>query len=195
MNTKLQELTDKIYNEGVEKGKTEAADIVAKAQTQAKDIIAVAQQEAERTIKEAQKKADELKSNTESELKLFAGQAMNALKTDITNMVCGDIVSDSIKAATADKSFMQEVIVKIAEQWAKDGHVEIEAKDAEALTNYFQTQAKTLLNGSVTITTTKGKSEFVIRPAEGGYKIAFGDEEFIAYFKEFLRPKLVEMLF
>ena len=195
MNTKLQERTDKIYNEGVEKGKTEAADIVAKAQAQAKDIIAVAQQEAERTIKEAQKKSDELKSNTESELKLFAGQAMNALKTDITNMICGDIVSDSIKAATVDKSFMQEVIVKIAEQWAKEGHVEIEAQDAEALTNYFMTQAKALMNGDVTITTTKGKSEFVIRPAEGGYKIAFGDEEFIAYFKEFLRPKLVEMLF
>ena len=179
MNTKLQELTDKIYNEGVEKGKSEAADIVAKAQAQAKDIIAVAQQEAERTVKEAQKKADELKSNTESELKLFAGQAMNALKTDITNMVCGDIVSDSIKAATIDKSFMQEVIVKIAEQWAKEGHLTIEAQDAEALNNYFMTQAKSLLNNGVTIVASKGKSEYVIRPDQGGYKIAFGDDEFI----------------
>ena len=120
---------------------------------------------------------------------------MNAIENDNSKRIGGDNVSDSIKAATAEKSNMQKVIVKIAEQWAKDGHIEIEAKDAEALTNYFQTQAKTLLNGSVTITTTKGKSEFVIRPAEGGYKIAFGDEEFIAYFKEFLRPKLVEMLF
>ena len=36
---------------------------------------------------------------------------------------------------------------------------------------------------------------FTIQPAKGGYKLAFGDAEFIAYFKEMLRPQLVEELF
>ena len=32
-------------------------------------------------------------------------------------------------------------------------------------------------------------------PTNGSYKINFGEEEFIEYFKEFLRPQLIEALF
>ena len=48
----------------------------------------------------------------------------------------------------------------------------------------------------VVIKEVKGiKADFTIQPAKGGYKLAFGEAEFIAYFKEMLRPQLVEMLF
>jgi len=50
MNTKLQELTDKIYIEGVEKGNAEAKAIVEKAEKQASDIIAKAQAEAAQIV-------------------------------------------------------------------------------------------------------------------------------------------------
>ena len=36
---------------------------------------------------------------------------------------------------------------------------------------------------------------FSISPADGSYKVNFGEEEFENYFKEFLRPQLVQMLF
>ena len=39
------------------------------------------------------------------------------------------------------------------------------------------------------------KSLFTISPADGSYKVNFGEEEFENYFKDFLRPQLVEMLF
>ena len=45
MDSKLQELTDKIYTEGVEKGKEEAAKIVEKANAEAKAIVAKAKAE------------------------------------------------------------------------------------------------------------------------------------------------------
>lgn len=196
MNTKLQELTDKIYNEGVEKGKAEASRIVEKAQAEAAEIVAKAQTEAEKVLKIAQENAAELDKNTRSELKLFAEQSVNALKTEITNLICGKVVAESVKAATADKAFMQKLIADLCADWAKKGEVTIEAKEAQALTAYFEANAKALLNGGVTISETKGlKTDFTIAPAEGGYKITFGDAEFIAYFKEFLRPKLVKMLF
>ena len=41
MENKIQELTDKIYREGVEKGNEEAQKLIAKAQEEAKRIIAV----------------------------------------------------------------------------------------------------------------------------------------------------------
>lgn len=196
MNTKLQELTDKIYLEGVEKGNAEAKAIVEKAENEAASIIAKAQAEASHIISQAENKAAELAKNTQAELKLFAQQSVNALKTEITNLINGSIISDSVKAATADKTFMQKTILSLVQQWASNQNVLIEAKDAKALTDYFSANAKALLNTSVKITEANNvKADFTIVPEKDGYKITFGDEEFMAYFKEFLRPKLVEMLF
>lgn len=192
----LSELTDKIYAEGVEKGNAEAQQIIAKAQDEAARIVNEAKQQAENVRAEAEAKAKELDKNTRAELKLFAEQSVNALKTEVVNLLTDKVAQDSVKAATADAKFMQGVIAKLAEQMAGDGGVTIEAKDAEALRTYFAANAKGLLDKGVKINEVKGiKTDFSIVPAEGGYKLNFGEKEFVEYFKEFLRPQLVELLF
>jgi len=192
----LSELTDKIYAEGVEKGNAEAQQIVEKANAKASDIVAEAEKKAAAILADAESKAADLDKKTRAELKLYAEQSVNAVKTEITNNLSDQIAADSVKAATADAKFMQSIIAKLAEQMAKDGEVLIEAKDAEALKKYFSANAKALLEKGVKIAEVKGiKTDFTIQPAKGGYKLAFGDAEFIAYFKEMLRPQLVEELF
>ena len=52
MQNKLQELTDKLYNEGLSKGKQEGEEILAKAKVQAEEIIAKAKAEAEAKLNE-----------------------------------------------------------------------------------------------------------------------------------------------
>ena len=196
MNSTLQELTDKIYLEGVEKGKNEATGIVSKAQEEAAAIRQKAETEAAAIVEQAKKQAEELDKNTRSELKLFAQQSVEALKTEVTNLINGKISDDSVKAAVADKTFMQKVILTFAQEWAKKEAITIETKDADALTAYFAANAKDLLNKGVTIKSVNGaKADFAVQPASGGYKIVFGETEFVEYFKEFLRPKLVELLF
>lgn len=192
----LSELTDKIYAEGVEKGNAEAQQIVEKANAKAAGIIAEAEKKAAAIVADAETKSADLDKKTRAELKLYAEQSVNAVKTEIVNLLSDKIASDSVKAATADPKFMQSIIAKLAEQMAKDGEVIIEAKDAEALKKYFAANAKGLLEKGVKISEVKGiKTDFTIQPAKGGYKLAFGDAEFIAYFKEMLRPQLVEELF
>ena len=192
----LSELTDKIYAEGVEKGNAEAQQIVEKANAKAADIIAQAEKKAAALIAEAERKAADLDKKTRAELKLYAEQSVNAVKTEIANLLTDKIAGDSVKAATTDAKFMQGLIAKLAEQMAKDGEVVIETKDAEALKKYFAANAKGLLEKGVKISEVKGiKTDFTIQPAKGGYKLAFGDAEFIAYFKEMLRPQLAELLF
>ncbi len=192
----LSELTDKIYAEGVEKGNAEAQQIVEKANAKAADIVAEAEKKAAAILADAESKAADLDKKTRAELKLYAEQSVNAVKTEITNILSDQIAADSVKAATADAKFMQSIIAKLAEQMAKEGEVLIEAKDAEALKKYFSANAKALLEKGVKIAEVKGiKTDFTIQPAKGGYKLAFGDAEFIAYFKEMLRPQLVEELF
>lgn len=196
MNDTLKELTDKIYLEGVEKGKKEASDLLAKAQEEASGIIEKAKADAASIIQQAQKAAEELDKNTRSELKLFAQQSVEALKTEITNLINGKIVTNSVNATLTDKDFMEKVILTFVENWAKNDKVVIETSDAEKLTNYFASNAKSLLNEKIIIKEVSGhKKEFTLQPENGSYKIKFGEEEFVEYFKEFLRPKLIELLF
>ena len=129
----LSELTDKIYAEGVEKGNQEAQQIIDKANVQAAEIVAGAEKEAQAKLAAAEAKAQELDKNTRAELKLFAEQSVNALKTEVANLLTDRVAQDSVKAATADAKFMQGIILKLAEQMAKEGEVEIDAKDAESL--------------------------------------------------------------
>lgn len=196
MDTKIQELTDKIYREGVEKGNEEAGRIIAEANAQQQAIVSQAEAEAARIVAAAEKQAAEWKKNTEAELKLFASQAVEALKSEVANLVTGQVVSANVKAAVSDKAFMQTVILTIAKAWAKNEALTIQTADAEALTKYFEANAKELLNKGFKIEKVNGKeSSFALVPADGSYKVSFGEEEFTTFFKEFLRPQLVDMLF
>ena len=71
----------------MEKGDEEAQRLVNEAHQEAQKVLEEAQKKAEQILAEAQKSADELSNNTKSELKLFAGQAVNALKTEIYNLL------------------------------------------------------------------------------------------------------------
>ena len=192
----LSELTEKVYAEGVEKGKAQAEQIVAKAQEEAAAIVAKAEKEAAEKLAAAEAKLAELDKNSRAELKLFAEQSVSALRTEVANLLTDQLAVESVKAATADAKFMQGIIAKLAEQMAKDGNVTIEAADAESLKKYFAANAKGLLEKGVKVSEVKGiKTDFAIVSEKGGYKLAFGEKEFVEYFKEFLRPQLVELLF
>ena len=196
MENKIQELTDKIYREGVEKGNEEAQKLIAKAQEEAKRIIEDAHKEADSIVATAHKSADELAENTKSELKLFAGQAVNALKSEIATLVTDNIVNADVKAFAANKDYLNAFIVALASKWSVNEPFVISTADAEGLTKYFAAKAKDLLDKGVKIEQVNGiKTLFSVSPADGSYKVNFGEEEFMNYFKEFLRPQLVEMLF
>jgi V/A-type H+-transporting ATPase subunit E len=196
MDTKIQELTDKIYKEGVEKGNEEADRIIAGAKEKGTALIQEAENKAAQLVTEAEKKAAELKKNTEAELRLFASQAIEALKSEVANLVSDKIVTDNVKAAATDPVFMQKILLEIAREWTKNEAVTIQTADAKALTDYFEANAKDLLNKGVRIEQVNGKkTSFTLAPADGAYKISFGEEELIAYFKDFLRPQLIETLF
>lgn len=196
MNTKIQELTEKILKEGIEKGNAEATQIVDEAKAEQTKILKEARQEAEKILTDAKKKAEDLKKNTESELKLYAGQAISVLKAQITDMICGKLVDGGVKSATNNKEFMSSFLLTMAKEWGKRENIIIEGAEAEQLKAYFTAQAKDLLDKGIKIEQTNGrKASFSISPADGSYKISFGEEEFKGYFETFLRPQLIELLF
>lgn len=195
MEKNIQELTEKMFRDGVEKGQAEAQRLIEEARRQAESIITEARKEAEATKLAAKKTADELDSNTRSELKLFAGQALNALKSEVATMVTDGVVKAAVKNVADDKEVMASFIARMAEQFGTKGAV-ISTADAEGLKGFFAKNAKALLDKGVQINEVNGqKALFSIAPADGSYKMNFGEEEFENFFKSFLRPQLVEMLF
>lgn len=193
---KIQELTEKIYREGVEKGQAEADRIIGEAKQTAEQIIAEAREQAKAIEAQAQKKAGELDANTKSELKLYTSQALNALKSEIVNVLTDKISKDAAANLAADKNFLGQFAVTLAGKWAENEAVVLSSSEAESLKSYFAAQAKELLDKGVTINKVNGKDTLLtISPADGSYKVNFGKEEFEAYFKNFLRPQLIDMLF
>ena len=193
---KIQEITSKLYTEGIEKGKEEAEKIVAEAKVLRDQIVAEAKKEAEQIVMSAKKETGEWKSNTESELKLFASQAAEALKSEITNLVTGKLSASNVKAALEDKTFMQKLITELVQNWSKNETLTIGVENSEELKQYISENAKYLLDKGLKIESVNGlKTSFILSPEDGSYRVKFGEEEFIEYFREFLRPQIQKLLF
>ncbi len=194
MNT-IQELTEQLLREGVEKGNQQAADIIAQAEAKKNDILANAQKQADELLAAAKKQAEELDKNTKAELKLFARQAVEALKSEVINLLNGKVVETAMDKAL-DKDLMPKLLLTFVQSWAAKGELVIETADAEALTAYFKKEAADILKSGLQIKQVNGlATDFTLAAADGSYKIQLGKQDFVEYFKEFLRPKLVEMLF
>lgn len=194
MENKIQELTEKIYNEGVEKGRNEAERLIAEANAKAAVIVKNAEAQAEEIIAKARKTAEELDANTRSELKLYAAQAVGALKSETASLVTDTIVKEGVNDAF-DNDLLKTVIVKIAERWSANEPLVISTSEADELKNYFVVKAKKLLDKGIEIKQVNGIKGFSIAPADGSYKVNFGEDEFEAFLKSFLRPQMIELLF
>ena len=193
---KIQELTSKLYKEGVEKGNSEAERIIKEAKEKEKSILDAAENKAQQIIDAARKKTTEINENAESELKLYASQALEGLKTEVANIITNKLAESNVKAAMEDKSFMQQIITNLMQNWADDQTMVISVENKEELEKHIQANAKALLDNKLKIESVNGvKTGFIIAPEDGSYKVKFGEDEFIEYFKEYLRPQIQKLLF
>ena len=194
MENKIQELTEKIFNEGVEKGRAEADRILAEANAKAAEIVKEAEAKAEAVMAKARKDAEELDANTRSELKLYSAQAVGAIKSEVANIVTDTVIKESLQAAFKE-DLLKQVILKIAERWNANEQLVISTSEAEDLKKFFAVKAKALLDKGVEVKQVNGVKGFSVSPADGSYKVNFGEGEFEAFLKSFLRPQIIELLF
>ncbi len=193
---KIQELTSKLYAEGVEKGKEEAGKIVAAAHVREQQILDEARAKADEMLSLAEKESAALKKHTEAELKLYATQSSEALKSEIINLLTDKLATSQVKAAVEDNTFMQQLILELVRNWSKNETLTVGVEDPGALESYIASQTKSLLDKGLKVETVNGiRTGFTVSPEDGSYKVIFGEEEFIDYFKEFLHPQIQELLF
>lgn len=200
MNSKIQELTETIYNEGVQKAKEEAEAIVKEAREKASDIEKNAQKEAEKLISDANDKAQELKKQVDSEIKMTLNQAVSAMKQEITSLIAMKVIQPSVKELFADKDYLQTLISGVVKGWMEkesfDLKVILPEQDRGQLENFFKNNLADELNKGLEVSFAQNvKSGFKIGPADGSYLISFTDEDFTNFLKGYLRPKTSQLLF
>ncbi|MBQ8484488.1 MAG: hypothetical protein IJ504_09310 [Bacteroidales bacterium] len=200
MQNKLQELTDKLYNEGLSKGRQEGEELLAKAKTQADEMIAKAQAEADRIIAAAQKQADEIKTKTASDIRMASNQSLAATKKDIETLVVGKMTDEAVKKALTSADFVKELIKAVAEKFTTDGPVDLALILPESLQKelepFVTKELAKILNAGVEASFSKKISGgFQIGPKNGGYFVSFSEETFNQLISEYLRPATKKLLF
>jgi len=202
MENKLQELTQKLYTDGVEKAQNEAEKIIADAQTKANQIIKNANVEAETIIANAKTESAELKKKIESELKLSSKQVIATVKNQVTNLVVQDLLSKDIEKALGDNDFIKTVIELMVKKWQPD---EAESTDLQIIlpqdkkdnfNKYIKEKINQLLAKGLTVSFEDNfKSGFKIAPKDNSYIINFTQEDFDNFFKTYLRAKTANLLY
>ena len=117
MSNKLQELTDKLYNEGLSKGKEEGELLLAKAHKEADEIVAKARAEAASIMEKAESDAAGLKAKAESDIRMAASQSLQTAKKSIEDLLLGSLVSDKVKESLSDPEFIKKIIVAVADKF------------------------------------------------------------------------------
>jgi V/A-type H+-transporting ATPase subunit E len=200
MSNKLQELTDKLFQEGLEKGRAEADNLVAEAKSKAQKIVAEAEARAAQIVAEAEDKAADVEKNAMTEISLAGKQAVAKIKSEIETLIVAKSAGEGVKKANLDADFIKDMLLSVAKGWNNGAKAELsallpEAKKAE-LDKGIAAAAKALLAEGVEVGFSADvKSGFKVGEKNGGYYISFSDESFEALLSGYLRDKVAELLF
>lgn len=196
MENKLQELTQKIYNEGVEKASQEAAVILENARKQAEELTRNARKDADELLKQAQKNAEEIVRNAQSEVRMSSKQAVSALRQQIASLITARVVDAPVKETLSDKALIGSLIIKALENFNNNAALALPVADEKALELYFGKRLDEVIKSGVDITfDEKIKGGFRIGPKDNSYVISFTDEDFMNFFRSFMRPRTINLLF
>ena len=201
MADKLKELTDRLYGEGLKKGRDEAERLVAEARAEAEKILAEARDQAENIVRQAEKKAADTEKNAMTEIALAGRQAVDKIKDEIVSLVIARTAGEGVRAAVLDADFVKKMLLETAKPWnGGDGKAELEALLPEAqraeFAAAFEAAAGELFDAGIEVGYSPNvRNGFRVASKQGGYYIAFTDESFEALMKEYLRDKVARILF
>ncbi len=201
MSDKLQELTDRLYQDGVEKARNEAEAILAETGKKKEEIIRKAENDAAAIVEKGRKDAAALKSKTESELAMAARQAEGALKQRLVNLLTDTVLITAVKAALSDEALLNDLIIATMSAWAENGEIpEISLVLGDDRKGDFSERLKTSLKkqldqGIDIVFSDRMKSGFRVESKDGSYTMSFTEQDFQEFFRSFIKDKTRSALF
>ena len=200
MQNKLQELTDRLYQEGLSKGKEEGARLVETAQSEAQAIVEKAKAQAADILDQAKADAADYKTKIEGDLKMAASQTLQFTRKEIENLVVAKISDEQVAKALSSPDFLKEIIKTVAEKFSAQESADLKmvlpASLQDQVEPFIKSELSKVVKGDVQADFSKKiAGGFTIGPKDGGYFISLTDDSFKELIGEYLRPVTKKLLF
>lgn len=197
---KLQELTQRLYEEGLAKGKEEGQALLEKAKEDAALIVKKAQEEADAILAKAHKEAEDYKVKIEGDVKMAASQAIQATRADIENLIVTQLADKEVEKALSSEEYIKGIIRTVAEKFSAEEPADLALILPEnlkaGLEPFVRNELGKLLGKGVEASFSKKISGgFKIGPKDGGYFVSLTDETFKDLVGGYLRPATKKILF
>lgn len=198
MTVQVQELIDKIKNEGIQQAENKAADIEAQAQKIAEDIVKEAKQEKERILKNAKQEAERFRASAEAAILQASRDMILSLHKKIEQTL-QTLISTEVKASLSSEQ-LGEIIAAVIKEYVKDSSkadikVYLNKSDAEKLSvgvlKKLQSQIKQPIEFESAGDVDKG---FVISFDGGKSSFDFSDQSLSEYIGAFLNEEVSGLL-
>jgi len=203
MSNKLKTLTEKLFNEGIEKGEKQAGEIISGAKKEADKIIGAAKEEASKIIEDARREAEEKRKKTEAEIKLAATQSISLLKNQISKLISSRISEGAIDKVFDDSEFVKKMILSLIDSWTKNGSEAVDMKlllpgsnGGKGLEDFLKKNCKNIMDRGLEISVSDSvRSGFKVGPKDSSYVVEFSEDSFSSFFKDFLKPATKNLIF
>jgi V/A-type H+-transporting ATPase subunit E len=202
MNTKIKELTENIYKEGVARAKNEGDQMLDKAHKEAEKTIADANEKAEAMLAEAKNESERIYDSLKKELELVSKQIIEITKQQVNNLVTAKLSEKFASQVTDDPGFLKDMIFEITRDWTGDNHqnkhLEILVPESmiDKLEPLYKTSASKILSSGLVFKPVAGMEKgFQVVNSSEGYKLSFTDKDFTTFFASLIKPKVREFLF
>ena len=197
---KLQELTQKLYQEGLSKGKEEGQAIVEAAKQEAQAIVKKAEEEAAAIVEKARKEAESHRIKVEGDVKMASQEALQTTRTAIENLLVASAVEKPVTEALSSDKFIKDIIAEVAKKFSSQESADLSLILPESLKASLEPfvkgeLAKMVGKGVEATFSKKIGAGFKIGPKDGSYFISLTDESFQALIGEYLRPATKQLLF
>lgn len=199
MSQQVQELIDKIKNEGVQAADQKAKEIEAGAKASAQKTIAAAEAQAKHIIADARVQAQKTHESTEMALKQAARDMLLALKKEIEG-VLEKVISRQVKEALSPQQ-LSDILGGIVKASVKanladnDIEVTLSAGDLKKLKDGFIAKLQKEIKQPMTFRTSDGiSSGFTISFDEGKSCFDFTDTSLVEYLGTYLNTQVAALL-
>jgi V/A-type H+-transporting ATPase subunit E len=154
MEAQLQELINKIQDEGVKEAERKAAAIVKEAEAKAEALLSQAKKEAAQTIADAQRRAEQAETRGREALKQAARDLVLKLRETIQKLF-DNLLKHDIKTAL-EGNLLEELALKVISAWTpgEDHPLELKlpAESTDRLKNHLAAMLAQELKKGIVIT-------------------------------------------
>lgn len=194
---KLDNLIQKIKEEGVQEAKKQSEDIISQAEEQARQILEDARIKRDSIIRVGRVDADNLKKNGQEALRQAARDVLLSLRERIIELF-DSVVKNRVSQQLSPEN-LKDIIKKIIENFKKGESPDIEIllsrQDKKELEGVFWKAFADELKKGVTLKTSPHiEKGFRIGEKNKNFYYDFTDEAIAQTFKLYLNPKIRDLL-